>query len=143
MWTFWKHLLTWLADNLMGPTLSAAVQEAKNQVAQVMAEAMTDGAPAPAEHRAQLQHLKKASGSALKMSPLLLSDNNLLNSRIMLPWIAQQLAPCRASTVSETGNLNPGEAVRDCRGEQLVTRETTVACFYVRDLGLAWKPTLC
>lgn len=83
VWTSWKHLVQWLGSNLLSPT-SAAAQEAQNHATAVIAAASSDGAPAPAEHRAQLQTLKKSAGNALRLTPLLLTDDNHLNCRLLV-----------------------------------------------------------
>lgn len=83
VWTSWKHLVQWLGSSLLSPT-SAAAQEAQSHATSVIAAASSDGAPAPAEHRAQLQTLKKSAGNALRLTPLLLTDENHLNCRVLV-----------------------------------------------------------
>ena len=83
VWTSWKHLVQWLGSSLLSPT-SAVAREAQNHATAVIAAASSDGAPAPAEHRAQLQTLKKSAGNALRLTPLLLTGENHLNCRLLV-----------------------------------------------------------
>ncbi len=81
VWTSWKHLMQWLATNLM----PKGAAEAREQAIQEISAAVDDGTSlTAAQHKQQLMQIKRAAGNVLLLTPLLLTNENLFNMRLLL-----------------------------------------------------------
>lgn len=100
VWTSWKHLMQWLATNLMPKTAADARERAVAEIT----SAIEDGATlTAAQHKQQLMQIKRAAGNVLLLTPLLLTSENLFNMRLLLLvgrplWTEQSMTAAAYST---------------------------------------------
>ena len=100
VWTSWKHLMQWLATNLMPRTAA----DARDRAVAEITSALEGGANlTAAQHKQQLMQIKRAAGNVLLLTPLLLTSENLFNMRLLLLvgrplWVEQSLSAAAFST---------------------------------------------
>ena len=82
-WTSWKHLLSWLAENLAGS--SKECRKIQTRVAKELHSVATHDSDLTSKaYKKQLYKIKRAAGNTLRMAPHLLTDRNRLNTRLLL-----------------------------------------------------------
>jgi hypothetical protein len=137
VWTSWKHLMQWLATNMM----PKAAMAAREQVVREIAEAVEVGAhTTAAEHKQQLMQIKRSVGKVLLMTPWLLTSENLFNMRLLLLvgrplWTEQSLTAASETTGQQRRamNLARGSGVDFCK---TLFRHTTGDARELARLGL-------
>ena len=102
VWTSWKHLMQWLATNLM----PKGAAETRERAIQEITAAVDEGTSlTAAQHKQQLMQIKRAAGNVLLLTPLLLTNENLFNMRLLLlvgrPLWAEQSLMAAAYTTGQ------------------------------------------
>ena len=83
----WRVLLRWLADNLLPPSVKnkALQKQVVQELADLAASEKAQEEKVDAKkHQQMLYKIKRAAGHSLALAPHLLTDNNIVNMRIML-----------------------------------------------------------